>query len=110
LVSLANPWPEELTVIVAQKPDELTRLVIGPQALPRPGQLLFSIKEAAIKALSPILGRWIDFAELHASVDGNEFTVSIEGALGIIVAGWWDQVGDFLICVAALPRSIDQSS
>ena len=46
---------------------------------------LFSAKEAAIKILSPALGRLLDFQELTAVAHGEELAVTMAGNLTVLV-------------------------
>jgi 4'-phosphopantetheinyl transferase EntD len=62
--------------------------------------LLFSAKEAAIKALSPTLQRFVDFPELRVQFDETAFTAALDGSdLGVV--GWWTIVMDKLILTGA---------
>lgn len=76
-----------------------------PPALPAwvpPLVLLFSAKEAAIKAVSPHVKRLVDFPELRMQFDDRTFTAALE-ATDVKVVGWWATVMDqFILTGAAL--------
>lgn len=74
-----------------------------PSTLPvwvPPLVLLFSAKEAAIKALSPTLQRVVDFPELRVQFDETAFTAALDGS-DLAVVGWWTTVMDKLILTGA---------
>jgi 4'-phosphopantetheinyl transferase EntD len=64
--------------------------------------VLFSIKEAAVKALSPRLDRRIDFTELGTRLCGDRFHARLERSAGVAVGGRWALVGGFVLAVAAM--------
>jgi len=75
----------------------------APPALPAwapPLVLLFSAKEAAIKALSPTLQRFVDFPELRMQCDESAFTAALDTS-DVRVVGWWTIVMDELILTGA---------
>jgi 4'-phosphopantetheinyl transferase EntD len=74
-----------------------------PSTLPvwvPPLVLQFSAKEAAIKALSPMLQRVIDFPELRVQFDESTFTAALDAG-DTRVVGWWTIVMDQLILTGA---------
>jgi 4'-phosphopantetheinyl transferase EntD len=76
----------------------------SPPALPAwvpPLVLLFSAKEAAIKALSPMLQRFVDFPEIWVRFEPQTFSASIDGAPPS-VRGWWTTVMDEMIVTGAV--------
>jgi len=79
--------------------EDLAASASAPAWVP-PLALLFSAKEAAIKALSPWLQRFVDFHEIRLQFDEGAFTATLDGA-EMKVAGWWTTVLDKLIVTGA---------
>jgi 4'-phosphopantetheinyl transferase EntD len=61
--------------------------------------MVFSAKEAAIKALSPVIGQFIDFTEVEIKIDEHTFFV-YHSQTGTHVAGQWAKAGHWLFTLA----------
>ncbi|MBN2191289.1 MAG: 4'-phosphopantetheinyl transferase superfamily protein [Polyangiaceae bacterium] len=70
--------------------------------------LVFSAKEAAYKALSPFVGRILDFGEVKVELPPSGFTyrafASVSSPELGAVTGRWATDDDFVLCVATIPR------
>jgi 4'-phosphopantetheinyl transferase EntD len=67
--ALENEWPQDAQDLIAG-PSEWSELAPWKDVA---GPLLFSAKEAAIKAVSPALDRLVDFRELRLEFWGGDF-------------------------------------
>jgi 4'-phosphopantetheinyl transferase EntD len=98
----AATLPPEADRLISHRGDQLGAPADGPAWL-YPLALVFSAKEAAIKALSPRAQRLVDFPEIRLRLDRGTFVASFD-AERTHVAGWWTTVQDKLILAAAAMR------
>jgi len=95
----------------AQLPADAAGLLANPHETdaPAPGLpawlpplvLLFSVKEAAIKALSPTLQRFVDFPEIRLRFESHTFAASMDSER-LSVHGWWAIAMDETIVTGAV--------
>ena len=76
-------------------PEELKFTIAGVDA----AALVFSAKESAIKAISEIAGRYVDFPEIEIVVEGSRFQAKCP-MLREPVQGWWRQSKGILLTAA----------
>lgn len=62
-------------------------------------QLVFSIKEAVVKAVSPTVRRYLDMHDISVSVGADSFTATLTWS-NERIAGQWARIGPFLLTFA----------
>jgi 4'-phosphopantetheinyl transferase EntD len=92
---------------------QIAHLVLGPRERPlldtcddttRFIQLVFSIKEAVVKAVSPTAGRYLDLHDISVSIGADTFMAKVMGAQEQVV-GRWSGIGQFLLTFAVFGQS-----
>jgi 4'-phosphopantetheinyl transferase EntD len=87
---------------------QIAHLILGPEERPLLDtcedatgfiQLIFSIKEAVVKAVSPTARRYLDMHEISLSVGADSFTAKLMDS-NEQIAGKWTRIGPFLLTFA----------
>lgn len=94
---------------------QIAYLVLGPEEKPLLDtcedatgfiQLVFSIKEAVVKAVSPTARRYLDMHEISLSVGVDSFTAKLTCS-NEQIAGKWTRIGPFLLTFAVFGQRQD---